>query len=200
MMETSREQHAEQCRRAKASWRPTCGRHERTKRCYVGETGVTTSPLAGKPAPPNVLVDVPRLVTAYYTEAPDRGWPARRFGLERRDIAAPRSKGASTNRTFSRSRRPSAISAETAGGGGYGDPRRRDIDRPLFLGVDTHTLSAPAQASALAVFAANGVEVMLAQNDEYTSGGAVVEPALPRHADPSTSTTAAVGARRKPAR
>ena len=78
--------------------------------------------------------------------------------------------------------------------------RRRDIDRPLFLGVDTHTLSAPAQASALAVFAANGVEVMLAQNDEYTSGGAVVEPALPRHADPSTSTTAAVGARRKPAR
>ena len=50
---------------------------------------------------------------------------------------------------------------------------RKKIDGPLFLGMDTHALSEPAQASALEVLAANGVEVMLAEGDEYTPTPAI---------------------------
>ena len=77
-------------------------------------------------------------------------------------IVATRSSAASTSGTCSPSARPSASTAQQQG-----------IDGPLFLGMDTHALSAPACASALEVLAANGVEVMLAERDEYTPTPAV---------------------------
>jgi len=120
------------------------------------------SPLAGKLAPPSLLVNVPRLVTAYYTEVPDAARPGERVAF-----------GTSGHRgtAFETSFNESHILAISQAVCDY--RKRRRIDGPLFLGVDTHALSAPAQASALEVLAANGVEVMLSHNDEYTPTPAV---------------------------
>jgi phosphoglucomutase len=115
------------------------------------------SPLAGKPAPPAILVNVPRLITAYYTGVPDPAVPATAWRLAPPAIAARRSSWLSTNGTSSRSPRRFAFIAS-----------RKNIGGPLFLGMDTHALSVPACATALEVLAANGVEVMLAEGDEYT--------------------------------
>ena len=120
------------------------------------------SPLAGKLAPPELLVDVPRLVTAYYTEIPDPALPAQRVAF-----------GTSGHRgsAFDTSFNEWHILAISQAVCGY--RKRRGIDGPLFLGADTHALSTPALASALEVLGANGVEVMLARNDEYTPTPAV---------------------------
>lgn len=123
---------------------------------------VIPSPLAGKLAPPELLVDVPRLVTAYYTEVPDPALPGQRVAF-----GTSGHRGAAFETSFNEWH-ILAISQAVC------DYRKRQrIDGPLFLGVDTHALSAPAQASALQVLAANGVDVMLAQNDEYTPTPAV---------------------------
>ena len=116
-----------------------------------------TSPLAGKPAPASMLVNVPRLVAAYYAEHPDRRSPPSASRSAPRGIAVPRSTAPSTKRTSSRSRRRSASIA-----------RMHRIDGPLFIGMDTHALSEPAFASALEVLAANGVEVMIDRDRGYT--------------------------------
>jgi phosphoglucomutase len=115
------------------------------------------SPLAGKPAPPGILVDVPRLVTAYYTDAPDPAVQAQRVAF-----------GTSGHRgsSFTRSFNERHILAITQAICLY--RKRQGTDGPLFLGMDTHALSIPACATALEVLAANGVEVMLAAGDEYT--------------------------------
>jgi phosphoglucomutase len=120
------------------------------------------SPLAGKPAPPAILVDVPRLVTAYYTDVPDPSIPAHRvvFGTSGH-------RGSALHQSFNEWH-VLAISQAICR---Y--RRRRRIDGPLFLGVDTHALSAPASASAIEVLAANGVELLIARNDEYTPTPAV---------------------------
>jgi phosphoglucomutase len=120
------------------------------------------SPLAGKQAPPSLLVDVPRLVTAYYTELPDPAKAAQRVAF-----GTSGHRGSSFTASFNEAH-ILAISQAVC------DHRRRQhVDGPLFLGIDTHALSAPAQASALCVLAANGVDVMVAQNDEYTPTPAV---------------------------
>src|SRR5690348_1703622 len=126
------------------------------------EAVVTTNPLAGKPAPPELLVDVPKLVTAYYTEVPDPAIPGQeiRFGTSGH-------RGSAFRNSFNESHILAIVQAVCE------CRKRRGIDGPLFLGVDTHALSAPAQASALAVLAANEGEVMLAQDDEYTPTPAV---------------------------
>jgi phosphoglucomutase len=116
-----------------------------------------TNPLAGKPAPPESLVDVPRLITAYYTEIPDPSVPAQRVSF-----GTSGHRGSAFDRAFNE-RHILAISQAICL---YRAEQR--IDGPLFLGADTHALSAPALASALEVLAANGVEVMLSQGDEYT--------------------------------
>ena len=123
---------------------------------------VTANPLAGKPAPPELLVDVPKLVTAYYTEVPDPGTPGQEilFGTSGH-------RGSAFRKSFNEAHILAIAQAVCE----Y--RKRRGIDGPLFLGVDTHALSAPAQASALEVLAANGVEVMLARDDEYTPTPAV---------------------------
>jgi phosphoglucomutase len=120
------------------------------------------SPLAGKSAPRSLLVDVPRLVTSYYTGVPDPWVPAQRvtFGTSGH-------RGSSFDLSFNEGH----VLAITQAICEY--RQRQNITGPLFLGIDTHALSEPACASALEVLAANGVDVMLALNDEYTPTPAV---------------------------
>jgi phosphoglucomutase len=120
------------------------------------------SPLAGKPAPRSVLVDVPRLVTAYYTGVPDPAVPAQRVAF-----GTSGHRGSSFDCSFNEWH----VLAITQAICDY--RQSKNITGPLFLGIDTHALSQPACASALEVLAANGVDVMLATNDEYTPTPAV---------------------------
>jgi phosphoglucomutase len=118
---------------------------------------VKISPLAGKPAPPEILVDIPRLITAYYADVPDPAVPAQRVAF-----GTSGHRGSSLQRAFNEWH----ILAITQAICQY--RVEHDITGPLFLGIDTHALSVPACATALEVLAANGVEVMLAEGDEYT--------------------------------
>jgi len=109
-----------------------------------------------------MLVDVPRLVTAYYTDVPDSSVPEQRVAF-----GTSGHRGSAFERTFNEWH-VLAISQAIC------DYRnRQSISGPLFLGIDTHALSVPACASALEVLAANGVDVMLAEHDEYTPTPAV---------------------------
>lgn len=120
------------------------------------------SPLAGKPAPPEVLIDVAQLVTAYYSEAPDPSIP-----LQRVAFGTSGHRGSSLARTFNEAH-VLAISQAICR---Y--RKQQGIDGPVFIGIDTHALSEPAFASTLEVLAANGVEVMIAARGEYTPTPAV---------------------------
>jgi len=115
------------------------------------------SPLAGMPAPLSLLVDVPRLITAYYTEVPDAWVPAQRVAF-----GTSGHRGSSFELSFNEWHVLAIAQAICE----Y--RRSHDIGGPLFLGTDTHALSRPACASALEVLAANGVDVVLAAHDEYT--------------------------------
>lgn len=115
------------------------------------------SPLAGKPAEPGILVNIPKLITAYYTEIPDPSIPEQRVAF-----GTSGHRGSSFEKAFNEQH----ILAITQAICLYRSQNK--IDGPLFLGIDTHALSIPALASALEVLAANGVEVMLAEGDEYT--------------------------------
>jgi phosphoglucomutase len=115
------------------------------------------NPLAGKPAEPSLLVNVPKLVTAYYTEIPDPSVPGQRVAF-----GTSGHRGSSFDKSFNEWH-VLAISQAICQ---Y--RKQQDIDGPLFLGIDTHALSMPAFASALEVLAANGVEIMIAEDDEYT--------------------------------
>jgi phosphoglucomutase len=115
------------------------------------------SPLAGKPAPAGILVNVPKLVTAYYTGVPDPKVPAQRVAF-----GTSGHRGSSFNLAFNEWH----ILAITQAICLY--RKSKNIVGPLYLGMDTHALSVPACATALEVLAANGVEAMLAEGDEYT--------------------------------
>ncbi len=115
------------------------------------------SPLAGKPAPVEILVDVSRLITAYYTDIPDPAVPAQRVAF-----GTSGHRGSSFKRAFNEWH----ILAITQAICLY--RQQQETDGPLYLGIDTHALSIPACATALEVLAANGVEVMLAEKEEYT--------------------------------
>lgn len=128
----------------------------------MNRNAMKVSPLAGKPAEPTMLVNVPRLVTAYYTETPDPSAPEQRVAF-----GTSGHRGSSFDKAFNEQHILAinqAICLYRA---------QHKIDGPLFLGIDTHALSAPAVAGALEVLAANGVEVMLAEGDEYTPTPAV---------------------------
>ncbi len=120
------------------------------------------NPLAGKPAPPASLVDIPRLITAYFSERPDPNIAEQRVAF-----------GTSGHRgsSFSSSFNEFHVLAISQAICEY--RRQQNIDGPLFIGFDTHALSAPAFASALEVLAANGVEVMIAPGEEYTPTPAI---------------------------
>ena len=115
------------------------------------------SPYAGKPAEASMLLNVPRLVTAYYTEVLDPAVPEQRVAF-----STSGHRGSAFDETF----KAWHILAITQAICLY--RKRKKIDGSLFLGMDTHALSVPALASALEVLAANGVEVMLAEDDEHT--------------------------------
>jgi phosphoglucomutase len=115
------------------------------------------NPLAGKIAEPSMLVNVPRLVTAYFAGKPDPSVPAQRVAF-----GTSGHRGSAFNNAFNEAH-ILAVSQAVC------DHRRsRGITGPLFVGVDTHALAEPALASALEVFAANGVEVMVDERDGYT--------------------------------
>ena len=115
------------------------------------------SPYAGKPAKASILVNVPRLVTAYYTDTPDPSVPEQRVAF-----GTSGHRGSSFEKAFNEWHILAISQAICL----Y--RKQHQIDGPLFLGMDTHALSVPALASALEVLAANGVEVMIAEGDEYT--------------------------------
>ncbi|WP_440531624.1 phosphoglucomutase (alpha-D-glucose-1,6-bisphosphate-dependent) [Variovorax sp. YR566] len=121
-----------------------------------------TNPLAGKPAPLELLVNVPRLISAYYTGLPDPSVPSQRVAF-----GTSGHRGSSFDDAFNEWH-VLAISQAIC------DYRKqKGIDGPLFLGIDTHALSTPAFSSAVEVLAANGVELMISKGDEYTPTPAV---------------------------
>jgi len=117
----------------------------------------STHPLAGSQVLPEMLVNVPLLVSAYYTGQPDPS-----ISTQRVAFGTSGHRGCSFDLSFNEWH-VLAISQAIC------EYRHaQGINGPLFLGIDTHALSTPASASALEVLAANGVEVMLAADDEYT--------------------------------
>jgi len=120
------------------------------------------SPFAGKDAPTEILVDIPRLISAYYTTMPDPSVPAQRVAF-----GTSGHRGSSLAANFNEWH-VLAISEAICR---Y--RKSKGIDGPLFLGIDTHALSVPAASSAIEVLGANGVELMLAEADEYTPTPAV---------------------------
>ncbi len=118
---------------------------------------VNVSPLAGKPAEPSMLVDVAKLIAAYYTETPDPSVPEQRvmFGTSGH-------RGSALKKSFNEWH----ILAVTQAICLY--RKQQKTDGPLFLGIDTHAISVPAFRSAVEVLAANDVEVMISEGDEYT--------------------------------
>jgi phosphoglucomutase len=119
-----------------------------------------THPLAGKPAPRSLLVDVPALVSAYYTRHPDPTVPDQRVAF-----GTSGHRGSSFKQSFNEDHIlaiTQALCEHRAAAG---------IDGPLFLGMDTHALSTPARVTALEVLAANGVTVCI--TDGYAPTPAV---------------------------
>ncbi len=115
------------------------------------------NPLAGKPAPASLLVNVARLITAYYSDVPDPSVVSQRVAF-----------GTSGHRgsAFATAFNEAHILAISQAVCQY--RKQAGVDGPLFLGMDTHALSEPAFASALEVLAANGVETMIDAARGYT--------------------------------
>ena len=120
------------------------------------------SPMAGHSAPASVLIDVAKLVSAYHSDVPD---PA--VGAHRVAFGTSGHRGSAFDRSFNEWHVLAITQAICHHRMAHG------IGGPLFMGIDTHALSAPACASTLEVLAANGVDVMLATNDEFTPTPAV---------------------------
>jgi phosphoglucomutase len=118
---------------------------------------VKINPAAGKPADPTILVNVPKLVTAYYAFRPDPSDPRQRVAF-----GTSGHRGSAFDGAFNEWH----ILAITQTICDY--RKKQKIDGPLFLGMDTHALSEPAFASALEVLAANRVEVMISEGSAYT--------------------------------
>jgi phosphoglucomutase len=128
-------------------------------------------PRAGQPASPADLVNVPKLITAYYSVHPDPGDPAQRVSF-----GTSGHRGSAFTATFNEDH----ILATTQAICDY--RARHGIGGPLYLGVDTHALSEPAQVSALEVLAANGVRVLVDAKGGYTPTPAVSRAILAHNA------------------
>jgi phosphoglucomutase len=115
------------------------------------------NPLAGTIAAPSMLANVPRLVTAYFANKPDP-----KIASQRVAFGTSGHRGSAFNNAFNEAHILSISQALC-------DHRQRSgISGPLFVGIDTHALAEPALASALEVFSANGVTVMIDAHDGYT--------------------------------
>ena len=123
---------------------------------------MTVSPKAGQPVDSSMLVNVPRLVTAYYSLRPD---PA--IAEQRVAFGTSGHRGSAFETAFNEAH----ILAITQAICLY--RLTQGIDGPLFLGIDTHALSEPAFATALEVLAANGVQTMIDEGDGYTPTPAI---------------------------
>src|SRR5436309_5750343 len=111
---------------------------------------MTTHPLAGKPAPHDMLVNVPRLVSAYYTSSPDASIPEQQVAF-----GTSGHRGSSLQTSFNADHILAICQA-------ISEWRRvQSISGPLYIGQDTHALSEPALATAVEVFAANEVDVFV---------------------------------------
>jgi phosphoglucomutase len=130
-----------------------------------------TSPRAGQPAAAEDLVDIAKLVTAYYTLHPDPGEAAQRVSF-----GTSGHRGSALTATFNEDHIVAATQAICEYRAGAG------IDGPLYLGADTHALSEPAQVSALEVLAGNGVRVLLDARGGYTPTPAVSRAILVHNA------------------
>lgn len=119
-------------------------------------------PQAGKTAAPEQLTNIPRLITAYFTQQPD---PSVR--TQRVSFGTSGHRGTAFNGSFNEQH----ILATTQAICLY--RQKEGITGPVFMGIDSHPLSEPAQATALEVLAANGIETMIALDDEYTPTPAV---------------------------
>jgi phosphoglucomutase len=120
------------------------------------------NPAAGKLPDPSTLVNIPRLITAYYAQQPDVAVPSQKVAF-----GTSGHRGSSLSNSFNEWH----ILAITQAICLY--RKLNSIEGPLFLGIDTHALSEPASVSALEVLAGNEVEVMIAENNEYTPTPAV---------------------------
>jgi phosphoglucomutase len=123
---------------------------------------MNVSPLAGKPAPESILVNVPRLVAAYYADIPDPAIPSQRVAF-----GTSGHRGSAFDTAFNEAH----IIAITQAICLY--RASQSIDGPLFLGIDTHALSEPAFITALEVLAAHGVDVMIDRDRGYTPTPAI---------------------------
>src|SRR5690348_14977701 len=120
------------------------------------------SPLAGKPAPKSILVDIPKLLAAYADLKPDPSVAAQRVAF-----GTSGHRGSSFERSFNEWH----ILAISQAICEY--RRSKGIEGPLFIGADTHALSQPAFESALEVLAANGVQTMISSGGEFTPTPAI---------------------------
>src|SRR3954467_13092270 len=118
---------------------------------------MTVDPRAGKPAEPRDLIDVPRVVSRYYTEHPDPEVVAQRVAF-----GTSGHRGSSLRNAFNEHH----IAATSQAIVEY--RRAQGTDGPLFMGRDTHALSEPAMITALEVFAANDVTTLIDSRDGYT--------------------------------
>ncbi len=124
---------------------------------YLETETMALHPLAGKPAPQSLLINVPELVTAYYTRHPDVSEPSQcvAFGTSGH-------RGISLQKSFNEGH----ILAITQAIIHY--RKENGIDGPLFLGMDTHALSEPAHVTALEVLSANGINILIQKDRGYT--------------------------------
>ena len=118
-------------------------------------------PLAGKPVPYNLLVNVPRLVSAYYTREPDPADPAQRVAF-----GTSGHRGSSFKTSFNEAHILAVSQAICE------FRQAQGITGPLFIGMDTHALSEPALISAIEVFAGNEQEIMIDASSGFTPSAA----------------------------
>src|SRR5271155_1472518 len=124
---------------------------------FFGEQTMEVSARAGKPADPSILIDLSKLVSAYYTAQPDPSVPAQRVAF-----GTSGHRGCSLDNSFNEAH----ILAITQAICLY--RKEQSIDGPLYIGFDTHALSEPAFRTALEVLAGNGVDVMVDAANSYT--------------------------------
>jgi len=120
------------------------------------------SPRAGKPATPDMLIDVAELEREYFARRPDPSVAA-----ERVSFGTSGHRGTSLAGSFNEAHILAVTQAICE------HRRAHDIDGPLYLGKDTHALSAPAQSTALEVLAANGVDTIIQRDDGFTPTPAI---------------------------
>jgi phosphoglucomutase len=116
-----------------------------------------SNPAAGKPVSPESLANIPRLITAYFASKPDMADPAQRVSF-----GTSGHRGSSFKNSFNEDH----ILATTQAICDY--RRQAGLTGPLFVGIDTHALAEPALVSAMEVFAANNVDIMIDESGGYT--------------------------------